>query len=331
MGDAPSASHQQQSSTEPPAEAPSRNSNPSAASAILAEANSDQELRAPEAKKNEQEPVPEIAPHPPSEPLQNGGVYASPATLRPPRQQPAGAEQVTGEQTADYNLKRDSGVGSIGSGSEKNPDHDPGTPQTPLEMALALACTVTGDGERSGAVADAIKISEAPPTPKTRRSGRPTATDARSIVAKSIASSISPEDEVLSFRVRSLYDSGVAGIMTDSESRLSTDTPRRRISSIVEERSWARKSFPGAVGGKDSTRLSRLGGSVEGEAQIANTLPKYSLTLPELRIPNRNPVGVPGEEDTKVELAGGIEDWEDLEGKDVDRYIYMFLAFDIMI
>jgi hypothetical protein len=284
MGGAPSASHQQ-SSTEPPAEARSRrNSNPSATSAILAEPNSD-ELRAPEAKKTEQEPVPEIAPttaaHPSSESLQNGGVYASPATLRPPQQQSAGAVRVASEQTADYNLKRDSGVGSINSGSEKNPDqasHDPGTPQTLLEMALALAYTAADNGERSDTVADAIKISEAPPTPKTRRSGRPAAAaaDARSIAARSITSSISPEDEVLSFRVRSLYDSGVGGIMTDSESHLSTDTPQRRISSIVEhisERSWARNSFPGAVGGKDSTRLSRLGGSVEGGVQTTNSPP----------------------------------------------------------
>ncbi|KAA8900457.1 hypothetical protein FN846DRAFT_145086 [Sphaerosporella brunnea] len=103
------------------------------------------------------------------------------------------------------------------------------------------------------------------------------AADARSITARSIGgrslfapSTISPEDEVLSLRVRSLYDSGVGGMGSDVSSQFSSDIARRRISSIIEESAHlgvsqvrgTRSSFPGAS--RDVARRSRMGGSVEG-------------------------------------------------------------------
>ncbi|KAF8253905.1 hypothetical protein K440DRAFT_147098 [Wilcoxina mikolae CBS 423.85] len=115
-----------------------------------------------------------------------------------------------------------------------------------------------------------------PAVQDTRHTTSPIAADARSIAAKSIgdrslvaSSVISPEDEVLSLRVRSLYDSGLGGIGSDVSSQFSADIAQRRISSIIEEGAigvsrlrGTRSSFPGAS--KEVARRSQLGGSVEG-------------------------------------------------------------------
>ncbi|KAI5821238.1 hypothetical protein BZA77DRAFT_2805 [Pyronema omphalodes] len=138
--------------------------------------------------------------------------------------------------------------------------------------------------------------------------------DTRSIAAKSIGdrslfapSIISPEDEVLSMRVRSLYDSGVGGMGSDSSSQFSGDQNQRRISSIMEENAHAgvsrqrgaRSSFPGA--NREAHHNRQIGGSVE-----------------DLRLMTTQNTIVADSKRSSL-AGGGVEDWDDLEGQDVDR------------
>ncbi|KAF8543101.1 hypothetical protein BDD12DRAFT_271793 [Trichophaea hybrida] len=164
----------------------------------------------------------------------------------------------------------------------------------------------------------------------TRHTTSPIAADARSITAKSIgdrslvaSSVISPEDEVLSLRVRSLYDSGLGGVGSDVSSQFSADIAQRRISSIIEEGAigvsrlrGTRSSFPGAS--KEVARRSQLGGSVEGRISCELLLGRSDGVI-DLRICAT--LEAVKADSKRSSLAGGVEDWDDLEGHDVDRYL----------
>lgn len=155
---------------------------------------------------------------------------------------------------------------------------------------------------------------------------RPRSSAARSIGDRSIVavSFVSPEDEVLSLRVRSLYDCSPGG---DASSQFSADTSQRRISRIVEEgaagvsrQRGARSSFPGAS--KDIVHRSRVSRSVEGRKnswtgrRFAGSDGVVDLSLSRRGSADRDEVTTFSK---RSSVAGGIEDWEDLEGRDVDR------------
>lgn len=73
---------------------------------------------------------------------------------------------------------------------------------------------------------------------------------------------MSPDDEAMSLKVRSLYDCGGV-IMSDSSSQVSSEGGMRRISKITEEgngtrshRNSLRNSYPGAGGSRSESRIS---------------------------------------------------------------------------
>jgi hypothetical protein len=183
------------------------------------------------------------------------------------------------DETERFATKRDSGLASIDLEFSQQPgltaapavsdECQPQKPEAHISESQEQTTGVTGPDDMPETVG-----STAPPAAQIVK---PVAADARSITARSIggrsliaASTISPEDEVLSLRVRSLYDSGVGGLGSEVSSQFSSDINSRRISSIIEESANAgvsrmrgtRSSFPGAS--RDVARRSRMGGSVEG-------------------------------------------------------------------
>jgi len=151
-------------------------------------------------------------------------------------------------------------------------------------------------------------------------------TDAKSVRSLAAASTISPEDEVLSLKVRSLYDSGVGLGGSDVESQFS-----KRVSSILEE---------GGKGGSKVTRSSYVGRNsqsgdeAEGRISLATDKiespllgrteePHGGLAEEEVKqsIDRPNGLGITSMERSEFLLAGGTEDWEDLHGGDVDRFV----------
>jgi len=148
------------------------------------------------------------------------------------------------------------------------------------ENRIQIAEASAGRSEQIMEASDMPETINSAATPPAVQDTRPPtgliAADARSIAAKSIgdrsliaSSVISPEDEVLSLRVRSLYDSSLGGIGSDVSSQFSADIAQRRISSIIEEgaigvsrQRGTRSSFPGAS--REVARRSQLGGSAEG-------------------------------------------------------------------
>jgi hypothetical protein len=213
--------------------------------------------------------TPEIAPPTPdcSTAIQND---ASP--LRSGRDSGvAESQDETTECTANH--QRDSGLASID--IEISQHSEPtATPQyRPYRPGSVIAKFREAEAEE---VAEPDDMLETVGSMQTFRPA-PVSYDARSITARSIGgrslvapSTISPEDEVLSLRVRSLYDSGLGGMGSDVSSQFSSDA-QKRISSIMEESANAgvsrirgtRSSFPGAS--REVPRRSRIiGGSVEG-------------------------------------------------------------------
>ncbi|PUU83825.1 hypothetical protein B9Z19DRAFT_754281 [Tuber borchii] len=164
------------------------------------------------------------------------------------------------------------------------------------------------------------------PIPSRPYGGAASMTDAKSVRSLAAASTISPEDEVLSLKVRSLYDSGVGLGGSDVESQFS-----KRVSSILEE---------GGKGGSKITRSSYAGRNSQSGDEAEG---RFSLAADKIESPlldkTEEPHGGPTEEEVKQSvdrpnglgitsmerseflLAGGTEDWEDLHGGDVDRFV----------
>lgn len=111
---------------------------------------------------------------------------------------------------------------------------------------------------------------------------------------------LSADDEMLSHKVRSMYEGG-----TDTESELGNGLhPRRGRSDRVEESN---------IPGNSSTSLINLNHilSANASGRAGARAPSRTTTI------SKRESMIIREEN---ELAGGIEDWEDLRGGDVDRY-----------
>jgi hypothetical protein len=214
--------------------------------------------------------TPEIAP--PTTPDCSTAIQNDASPLHPGRDSGvAESQDETTECTANH--QRDSGLASID--IEISQQSEPtATPQyRPYRPGSVVAEFREAE---AGEVAEPDDMLETVGSMQTFRPA-PVSYDARSITARSIGgrslvapSTISPEDEVLSLRVRSLYDSGIGGMGSDVSSQFSSDA-QKRISSIMEESANAgvsrirgtRSSFPGAS--REVARRSRIiGGSVEG-------------------------------------------------------------------
>lgn len=195
------------------------------------------------------------------------------------------------QREQDRNMKRDSGLASMTDSESLQQTampiiFDPVTAApivlngSPAALQVVDTSPHPSESEKPTQNSDMVAVAT-PQTPSAAaiQSGRHVSlgtADTRSIAAGSIGgrslvapSTISREDEVLSLKVRSLYDSGFGTLASDASS-LFSDVPQRRISSIIEEGVAAgvsrirgtRSSFPGAS--KEIARRSRLGGSVEG-------------------------------------------------------------------
>ncbi|KAL9114184.1 MAG: hypothetical protein Q9227_001956 [Pyrenula ochraceoflavens] len=115
--------------------------------------------------------------------------------------------------------------------------------------------------------------------------------------SQSAAKSLSVDEEILSQKVRSLYDCGVEeGSAWDQQSAFS-----RPNDTIVEEPALNENDH-------NAVSLSR--------ATSVSDLP--SNTSVNGRSPNRRRASFIAREEN--ELAGGVEDWKDVENEDVDRY-----------
>lgn len=136
---------------------------------------------------------------------------------------------------------------------------------------------------------------------------------------------MSPEDEVLSLKVRSLYDSGVGVCGSDAESQFS-----KRVSSVMEEgKRISRVSRNSFIVGRSSHSGDE--GETGGIAEENMDGPFAEQEEEELRIVDVlegvNNTALEEEEKNKHLLAGGTEDWEDLNGGDVDRLVTLLLGF----
>lgn len=130
------------------------------------------------------------------------------------------------------------------------------------------------------------------------------------------ASILSPEDEVLSLKVRSLYDSGVGTGGSDAGSQFS-----KRVSSVMEEgKRMSRVSRNSFIVGRNSSSGDE-GGIAEGVEGIESVFQGGDTSE---AAGNRNSVAAV-EERSEFLRAGGAEDWEDVDGRDVDRLVYPFL------
>ena len=142
---------------------------------------------------------------------------------------------------------------------------------------------------------------------------------AASIGGGSVAPSIlTPEDELASRRVRSLYDSGSdiqssyysdAGSMITGgrTKRLSRGLRNSLVATDEEDR------LPSDIG----SGMLRKEGKVQiqennGHSEVRSVCRSVSVEIPA--------------EKEEILPAGGMEDWRDLESKDVDRYVAASLS-----
>ncbi|KAI5797703.1 hypothetical protein EDC01DRAFT_36596 [Geopyxis carbonaria] len=145
----------------------------------------------------------------------------------------------------DFIGKRDSGLASINLESTQ-PCNLPTQKVTSNGVRASILenyrqSSTESKGSDTGNMSDTGSATFLPPTAaqETYKASSPSIIDARSFTNKSIGdrslaapSTISPEDEVLSLRVRSLYDSNTT---KDSSSHVFTEPGQRRVSSIIEE------------------------------------------------------------------------------------------------
>ncbi|RPA98481.1 hypothetical protein L873DRAFT_1028341 [Choiromyces venosus 120613-1] len=164
------------------------------------------------------------------------------------------------------------------------------------------------------------------PTPSRPFGGAASITDAKSVRSMAAASTISPEDEVLSLKVRSLYDSGVGLGGSDAESQFS-----KRVSSVLEEGGGRgsrvmRNSYAGRnsqSGDEAEGRISLAADKIESPLLDKMEEPHGGPAREEAKqnIDSPNGLGIASMERSEFLLAGGTEDWEDLNGADVDRFV----------
>ena len=111
---------------------------------------------------------------------------------------------------------------------------------------------------------------------------------------------LSADDEILSNKVRSMYEGG-----TDNDSELANGSPPQRgRSAHVDESIMPGNSSTSLINLKSILSANANGGaSARATSQATTTSKRESLIIRE-----------------ENELAGGIEDWEDLKLGDVDRY-----------
>ena len=148
---------------------------------------------------------------------------------------------------------------------------------------------------------------------------------AASIGGGSVAPSIlTPEDELASRRVRSLYDSG-SDIQSSYSRRggADSDAGSMVIGGRTKRLSRGLRNSLVATDEEDGPS-SNIGGSLlrkEGGVQIQESN-RHSEGKGEDRIVS---VDMPAEKE-EILPAGGMEDWRDLESKDVDRYVAASLS-----
>ena len=177
------------------------------------------------------------------------------------------------------------------------------------------------------------RSSPTPSRPWGSGGGPASATDARSIRSTPAASTVSPEDEVLSLKVRSLYDSGV-GIGSDSGSQFS-----KRVSSIIEEGGGGGRRGSKVLRNSLVERSEHSGDGVDGRAGAS---PEKVDSAPVPTDPGGGPmvvqpvetsvgdepqglgIGITVLNRSEYLMAGGAEDWEDVNGGDVDRLVQTF-------
>ncbi|KAL7268841.1 hypothetical protein RUND412_008517 [Rhizina undulata] len=223
-------------------------------------------------------------------------------------------------QRSEKSIQRDSGMASIHSSSSRN--HALSINDVRIrERDTASAYGGTGGGGWVGHIT------------ASRSGAHSIAADARSLGGRSAAavSVITPEDEVLSLKVRSLYDSGVG--LSDSGSQFSAEG-RKRVSSIMEE--------SGGSIGKRGSRCFRNSLVVAANGMTGDEATKrisVAETIDDMEIrrstEDEEPWSSAEEERREVVaverseylLAGGTEDWEDLNGSDVDRLVSPFECF----
>ena len=158
------------------------------------------------------------------------------------------------------------------------------------------------------------------PPPRYIRRYAPSLVGAASIGGVSVAPSIlTPEDEVASQRVRSLYDSGSdrqssysrRGADSDAGSMVVPGGRTKRLSKGIRN-SWVITDEEGELAPEMTTRALRE--EEEGESSNAEIMEEHITSES-------------GQRDSSLEmpepeaalLAGGVEDWENIDGNDVDR------------
>lgn len=153
----------------------------------------------------------------------------------------------------------------------------------------------------------------------------PSVIGAASIGGGSVAPSIlTPEDELASRRVRSLYDSGSdiqssysrrGGADSDAGSMV-TGGRTKRLSRGLRNSLVATDEEDGLPSNIGSDMLRKEGG-IQTQESNGNS---------EVRSVGRSvSVEIPAEKE-EILPAGGMEDWRDLESKDVDRYVAALLS-----
>lgn len=144
--------------------------------------------------------------------------------------------------------------------------------------------------------------------------------DGKSIRSQIAPSILSPEDEVLSLKVRSLYDSGVGVNVSLGGSDTASQFSKRTSSALDEGKRMSRVSRSSFVVGQNSSGDE---GIAEEEGAEEGLEEEGISEVPE----EEGSAVVEAEEKSKFARAGGTEDWEDIDGRDVDRFVVPFLLF----
>lgn len=118
---------------------------------------------------------------------------------------------------------------------------------------------------------------------------------------------------MLSLKVRSLYDSGVGVSGSDTGSQFS----KRTSSALDDGKRMSRVSRSSFVVGQNSgdEGIAEEEGAEEG-------LREEGIS----KVPEEEGNAVAEEEKSRFARAGGTEDWEDIDGRDVDRLVVLFFT-----
>lgn len=118
---------------------------------------------------------------------------------------------------------------------------------------------------------------------------------------------------MLSLKVRSLYDSGVGVGGSDTGSQFS----KRTSSALDDGKRMSRVSRSSFVVGQNSSGDE----GIAEEDGVEEGLEEQGIS----QVPEEEGSAVAEEEKTRFARAGGTEDWEDIDGRDVDRLVIPFL------